>query len=269
MQRFQPDDEQPSFELPQLPPWKALHMKQYNQQTPLRRPRCILGAPYESSSSLLHLPSVTIESVSGKLPEREYDYSVFNESRLLTESKIDQYMRSEIATHKRVFHRDKAHDDTYRPDLQPLCCDSSDDENDLLSKRLHKQRLEKPLVVGIPGLRPEELHWDSTGKNKRRSDYIADMDEEMGLRRYWNWSALSKSLGPRDYHMLNRILQKEVQLHEHYRDVILKGDGYARDVELSDDETYLGLKQYAHKCYDKDNCVFNMDELMLHMKEQD
>ncbi|AET39341.1 anaphase promoting complex subunit 9 Ecym_4277 [Eremothecium cymbalariae DBVPG len=268
MQRLPPEDEPPSFELPQLPPWKTRHIKQSNQQTPLRRPRCILGAPYETGSSFQPLSSAAIDAASTKQLQKEYDYSVFNKSRLLTESKIDQYLKSEIATHKRVFHRDKVHDDSYRPDLQPLCCDSSDEESDLISKRLHNQRVERPLVVSMPGLRPEEIQLDAAKNLKKGAEYSSEGDDEIELRRYWDWSALSKSLGPREYHMLNRILQKEVQLQEHFREVLKKGDRYKRNPDRNDDETYLELKQYAHKCYEEDNCVFNMDDLIVHMTSQ-
>lgn len=268
MQISQFEDDQVSFELPQLPPWKTLHMKQYNQQTPLKRSRCILGVPYESEPCIQNLPSISIGSRSDRLPQREYNYSVFNESRLLTESKIDQYLKSEIATHKSVFHKDKVHDESYRPDLQLLCCDSSDEENDLTSKRLHKQRVEKPLVVGIPGYRAEELLSDLYSRGKRVCDYTSELEEDIELRRYWDWSSLSKSLGSREYHMLNRILKKETQLRDYFRELIVKGNGYIRDCEHNDYEAYLSLKQYAHQCYEYDNCVFNMDELLVYMKEQ-
>ncbi|AGO13933.1 AaceriAGR070Cp [[Ashbya] aceris (nom. inval.)] len=255
MQRQFPEEERLGFEIPQLPPWKTPQMKQHTQQaqqTPLRRPRCILGAPYEPSRA----------SSVGASQKRDYDYSVFNESRLLTESKIDQYLKSEAATHKRVFHRDRPHDDSYRPDLQPLCCDSSDEEGE--PRRAQSARGERPLVLSIPGIHPEEMY----DTRRRPTDLHSDFEDESQLRRYWNWSQLSKTLGPREQHLLNRILQKEIQLQQHFRDIISRGDGYRRAEGRSDDDAYLELKHFTHICYEEDNCVFNMDDLIVYMKGQ-
>lgn len=234
--------EQPSFELPSLPPWRTPRIKILNN-TPLRR-----GPPADANA--FGTPDKDQAFMSEKDPDI-YDYFPLSNKRLLTESRINQLLQSETAAHCLVFHKDK-HDEQepgYRPDLDIWCCDSSDEEIPTSAEHI---------LLSVP----EAISRDTTlilarrdglqRPNVRRADDLLQQ-ETKALERFWDNTELTSTLNRHQMHDQFLILQQEQDEIEKSKRELLLNDSIS-DVDNLD--SYKWLKDYCRDIWERDSWMY-------------
>lgn len=278
--------EQPSFELPSLPPWRTPRIK-IAHTTPLRRGP-ILDEPEEEEGDL------EAEYYSGEFLNRDnkllqkqleetsaYDYSALSTKKLISESKIDQFLKAETAMHCLVFYKNrKKHSlKDFRPDLNVWCCDSSEDESELEEAkeshtasrlknkyRRNKKPDNKNILSHIPGVSKEELEQILAQKpginsstylprpNVRRIDDILN-HETNTLRRFLNnESEVTNTLSRQELHDQYLILQQEQELIHQCKQEISSTEHVGRTNALPDDEDeYQWLKNQCHQIWEQES----------------
>lgn len=235
-----PNQDIASYELPQLPPWRTPKIKTINHETtPLRR------GPYHLSSPFRE-PRITTPVIKHK-----YNYRIFTNKELIQQSKIDHFLQAEITARTLVFHKDDKAHINFESDLQLNCFDSSDEETNIKPKKLYKQKLENPLVDSLPCYKPDELYESRRlSKNHINEDFLEN--EILYVKRYWNWSALSQELSPKEYHSMYQFLLNEEQLIEQCKQMIQEERGYSKCTTDEEEGIYNHLKEYCHRVYETD-----------------
>lgn len=228
--------EQPSFELPSLPPWRTPKIKILHH-TPSRR-RSLLD-----DGDIFETPQDGLEPTSARKNPDVYDYAPLCDKKLLASSKVDQLLMTETATHCLVFHKDKHSSSSkqYRPDLDLWCCDSSDEEPSSSST-------EQDSLALISGAST------TTGRpNVRRFENNANT-EKTALKEFWGSSEIPDLLDRSQLRDIYTILQQE-------RDLIHRCERQMRQntqvPHHLDGNYYQWLRKYCTNTWEKDSWMLD------------
>ncbi|KAM3160973.1 APC9-like protein [Lachancea thermotolerans] len=226
--------EQPTFELPSLPPWRTPKIKILHH-TPSR------GRSLLDENDIFETPQEGDQIKKVEKNPDVYEYAPFCDKKLLANSKVTQLLNSETATHCLVFHKDehKSPNKKYRPDLNMDCCNSSDEED--LSP-------DGSLLVSVTG-----PSCASERPNIRRFENNAST-ERNALRDFWGGSEVPEILDRSQLRDLYTILQQESDLVHRSERQVQSQNQIPRQIE---GDIYHWLRKYCNNTWEGDSWMFN------------
>ncbi|SCU87142.1 LAFA_0E04984g1_1 [Lachancea sp. 'fantastica'] len=248
--------EQPSFELPSLPPWRTPKIKILHHTPSKGRSLLDDRDIFETPRNLMEDSAATNKRVKNS---EVYDFTPFCDKKLLAASKIGNMRSSESATHCLVFHKDKHKAETalkdFRPDLDLWCCDSSEDELEKPSSSLERNGITDDVQGSTDG--GAGHHFSSTGHllhpNSRPRFDTGVSAEKSTLRQFWNGSDAAETLERSQLHDIHSVLLHEQDLiHRHQRQ-IQQNEPVLPETEP---DFYKWLRKYCQTVSDRDSWIW-------------
>ncbi|CEP63237.1 anaphase promoting complex subunit 9 LALA0_S07e05578g [Lachancea lanzarotensis] len=268
--------EQPSFELPSLPPWRTPKIKILHH-TPSK------GRSLLDDRDIFESPRNAIEDAAASSHQRRakdpevYDFTPFCDKKLLAASKLDNMLSSESATHCLVFHKDKhraletAGKKKFRPDLDLWCCDSSEDEQEEEKEEEEEEGESSSLVDNSCNThlnkkstrdhyRQQQHHQYSfsTAQHLLHPNVRSRFDtgvsaEKSTLRQFWNGSDAVEALERSQLHDIHSLLLQEQDLINKHQRQIQQNEPVLPETEP---DFYRWLRKYCQNVSDRDSWVW-------------